>query len=180
MSMNVRLLRRCLWVAAAGVTALAVAVWVFGPERLGPPDRTPEALAVGADASEASANASAVPRAGVPRLADFTGLTDRRLRAPLYDAPPEVRVVEPPPPPPPLTLRLVGTVLDGAHSQAFLMTSSGQVEMHGVDAVVDGARITAIGEAEVAVVHHDRPVTLTIEDAAAAGGAAQRRSRRFP
>ncbi|MEM9420560.1 MAG: type II secretion system protein N [Planctomycetota bacterium] len=86
----------------------------------------------------------------------FRGLI---LRAPLYDPPPP-----PPPqaaPPPPLRLKLLGTVVEaGGNSEAILMTSAGQVEMHRVGATVDNAQITSIDADTITLLYHDQTVTL--------------------
>jgi hypothetical protein len=53
---------------------------------------------------------------------------NRTLRRPLYDPPPppkEEVVI----PPRPITIRLVGTVMEGENSQAFIRQQNGQVEI---------------------------------------------------
>jgi len=168
MSLNARSLRRLLWAAAAGLSAAAVAVSVWGFRGPGP-DRF---LAGTGTETEADATLDPVAASGADAGRQFgpsvslhapTDLLARPLRGPLFAPPPPPRQVAPTPPPPPLRLRLLGTVVEDDHSRAIVMASAGQIEIIPLGTVVDDATITSITDRNITVLYHGAEQVLTIE-----------------
>lgn len=151
--------------AAIGLVAVGITAWRGTGE---PPAGTSASRS--SPKAEPNQSTPASPKSATAlTLADFRHPAvawDRTLRPPLYDPPPPE--VLPPPPPPPLRIKLLGTVIEpdgnqGRGSQAILMTPAGQVEMHRVGAVIDGAKIESIAEGLTIVTFHGQTLELTVE-----------------
>ena len=104
----------------------------------------------------------------VPPLASFEPAWRLKLRRPLVDAAPAPRAVArlaKSAKPPSLPVRLIGTIVDGAHPRGLFMTGLATVELKGVGDVTGGAKILAIDDNSATVSFGGESIVLKRERA---------------
>lgn len=118
------------------------------------------------EANAASGRPASIQSPSAAPIALEPGRWNRTLRRPLYDPPPppkqEVVI-----PPRPITVKLVGTVLEGENSQAFIRQQNGKVDIKRLGDQVtpeaaDGV-IAAITGADVVIRREDGEHRLAVE-----------------
>jgi hypothetical protein len=165
--MRVTRLRSMLWLtaalAAAGAVAAIVAAVVL------PLSNDTEATGrAGAASARRSTTAPATRAPAVPPLASFEPAWRLKLRRPLVDPAPTPRAaakVAKSVTPPSLPVRLIGTIVDGAHPRGLFMSGLATVELKGVGDVTGGAKILAIDENSATVSYGGESVVLKRERA---------------
>jgi len=115
-----------------------------------------------------STTAPATRSPAVPPLASFEPAWRLKLRRPLVDAAPAPRAaarVAKSVKPPTLPVRLIGTIVDGAHPRGLFMTGLATVELKGVGDVTGGAKILAIDDNSATVSYGGESIVLRRERA---------------
>ena len=104
-----------------------------------------------------------------------TAMTQRKLRAPLYDPEPPppvstkpvVPITPPPKPEPKLNLTLVGTIIESDKSLAIIADNNGQFDVKGIGDVLeidpDGIAITNIKPEQVTLTYRGRSTVLILD-----------------
>jgi len=163
--MRVTRVRSMLWftaaLAAAGAVAAVVAAVIL------PLSMNSDAAGAAGNARRA-ATASASRVSTVPPLASFEPAWRVKLRRPLVDAAPAPRAaakVAKAVKPPSLPVRLIGTIVDGAHPRGLFMTGLATVELKGVGDMTGGAKILAIEENSATVSYGGESIILKRERA---------------
>lgn len=85
-----------------------------------------------------------------------------RLQRPLYDPPPVVVKEEPPPPPKPPRIQLTGTFVEPDNSRALIKDRSGSTRVYRIGEIVDDAKLSAISDEGVIVVHDNARWRLSV------------------
>ena len=145
--MRVMRVRSMLWLAAVLAAAGAVAAVVAAV--MLPLSNDSSANGAGIASARRSATAPATRVANVPPLASFEPAWRLKLRRPLVDPAPQPRPaakVAKAVKAPTLPVRLVGTIVDGAHPRGLFMTGLATVELKGVGDTTGGAKILAIDD----------------------------------
>ena len=150
--LTVRQINLALWVAAACLCGLAIAILVLGlmfrvdkPESIeadSGPQRRPVAKRL----------------ALIPPLESFDAVLARPLRRPLIDPVATAQPVQPAVAPQMMQMTLAGTI---GNSLAMLRTLDGQIYARGVGDVLNGVQIVAIHSGSVDVRFRGVPLTLT-------------------
>jgi len=167
--MRVARVRSMLWLTAAlgaAGAACAIVAAVLLPLSIDA-DR-----AIGGGGGVANARRSATAPVSrpstVPPLASFEPAWRLKLRRPLVDpapAPRSVARVAKSVKPPTLPVRLIGTIVDGAHPRGLFMSGLATVELKGVGEVTGGAKILAIDDNSATISYGGESVVLKRERA---------------
>jgi hypothetical protein len=162
--MRVARVRSMLWLtaalAAAGAVAAIVAAVVLPLSTQNDGCDLP--------APRRSTTGAATRVSAVPPLASFEPAWRLKLRRPLVDAAPAPRAVArvaKSVKPPSLPVRLIGTIVDGAHPRGLFMTGLATVELKGVGDVTGGAKILAIDDNSATVSYGGESIVLKRERA---------------
>ena len=163
--MNVRCVRRFLWLASAALTAGVAAVLMLGAWLPLAGSSNSRATAITQPTTAPAGEDTGTQLEAVLAAAQVS------LRRPLVDpAPPPPRVE----PPRPLPVKLVGTMLEtGARaeqSKALLTGSDGKLHLMGRGELLDGAELVQIGADSVTVRFEACEHTLKLPDKHREGG----------
>jgi hypothetical protein len=142
--MQVARVRSMLWlttVMAAAAAILAIAAASFLPLSL------PSDVQIRSAAAPTNATAPATSAQLLPPLASFEPAWRLPLRRPLVD-PAAVALVaaDQSPKPAGLTIRLIGTIVDGQHPRGVFMSGLATVELKGIGEIAGGAKVLAIDD----------------------------------
>jgi hypothetical protein len=165
--MRVTRVRSMLWLTAA-LAAACAACAIVAAVVLPLSDDADATGGAGVASARRATTAPATRAAAVPPLASFEPAWRLKLRRPLVDSAPAPRAaakVAKAVKPPSIPVRLVGTIVDGAHPRGLFMTGLATVELKGVGDVTGGAKILAIDENSATVSYGGESIVLKRERA---------------
>jgi hypothetical protein len=169
--MRVARVRSMLWLtaalAAAGA-ACAIVAAVLLPLSIDADGAMGGGVGGGVANARRSRTAPVSRPSTVPPLASFEPAWRLKLRRPLIDpapAPRSVARVAKSVKPPTLPVRLIGTIVDGAHPRGLFMSGLATVELKGVGEVTGGAKILAIDDNSATISYGGESVVLKRERA---------------
>jgi hypothetical protein len=157
-----------LWLTAALASAGAVAAIVAAVVL--PLSNDADATGgAGVAGARRSTTAPLTRAPAVPPLASFEPAWRLKLRRPLVDPAPIPRAasakVAKSVKPPTLPVRLIGTIVDGAHPRGLFMTGLATVELKGVGDMTGGAKILAIDDNSATLSYGGESIVLKRERA---------------
>ena len=159
--MNLRLQKRLLILVACALTAsgIGVVVWavVWPADGLGKLAREP---------GRSVRRSGNQPQESVPPLAEFQQVWDKPLRRALVDLPPasaaDSEAVQPSSSP--LTVKLIGTIVEGDRVTAMFSLADGAVELKEEGELIEGATIVSIKKWGVTLRVADQLHELRLEE----------------